>query len=80
MYRTLLKNAIGSVTRDMTCLIMKHSRVYIIPDGPPVSSHYCAESKATYIVMRDDSNEYANDKTFIPLAARCKFGENQKII
>ena len=78
MYRTLIKNAIGSVTRDMTCLIMKHSRVYIIPDGPPLKTHYCAESKATYIVMRDDSNEYVDDITFVPLAARCKFGENQK--
>jgi len=50
----------------MPCLIMKRSRVYIIPDGPPVATHYCPISKATYVVMRDDNDGDVDDKTFVP--------------
>jgi len=50
MYRAFLNRAIGSWERDITCLIMKKSNVYIIR-GPPGVVQYCKKDQANYIVI-----------------------------
>ena len=57
MYRAFLNLAIGSMDREMGCLILEKARVHIIR-GPRGVLHYCEKDQANYIVITD---------TFLPL-------------
>ena len=53
MYRRLLDKAIGTACGEITCLLFKHERVYILPGGPGVTTQYCPEMKRTYVTIYD---------------------------